>query len=132
MSGLNDGTYRIFCAGHKGDNRWLVPSGGTVKVSEASSTVWQVETTSSGVTLTANGSYIVGDIKKGTVQLLPVGNGGAGSYWALDLSGEYYSIRCLDKVSGDKRYLDGNTDKSNVYLHNDTEKSGSQWLLISA
>ena len=132
MSGLDTGNYRIYCASHKGDNRWLISNDTNVKVSKGSAITWQLENTSQGVTLNANGSYIAGDIKDGKVRLTSLGNGGSGAYWALDVSGEYYSIRCLDTNSGDKRYLDGNAEKSNVYLHADTTRPGSQWLLIPA
>jgi hypothetical protein len=132
MGNVSNGNYKVFCAGDNGDRRWLIPNASEVKVSSGSAATWQVQSTAEGTTFSANGGYVAGNIKEGTVRLTSLENGGSGAYWDVDVSGDYYVIRCRETANGDKRYLDGKTDDGKVYLNDDTEKSGSQWLLIPA
>jgi hypothetical protein len=123
------GNYRIFCAGDDGGKRWLTPKELTRVKLDKESGSWQLEETDRGFTIHQNGSYIAGDTKNGKVNLVPLEDQ-TGLYWEVERHGEYYVIRCLDTTEGDKQFLDGNTKDSNVYLHANTNKSGSQWLLI--
>ena len=124
-----NGNYRIFCAGDDGRKRWLTPKDITKVNLAKESTRWQLEQTDGVFTIHQNGSYIAGNTKDGRVDLVPL-EGHAGVYWQVEPHGDYYVIRCLDTTRGDKQFLDGNTKDSDVYLHSDTNKSGSQWLLI--
>jgi hypothetical protein len=131
MSALN-GNYRIFCAGNDGSRRWLKPKDLTKVSLEKESSLWQLEQTDKGYyTIHRNGSYLAGNTKEGRVDLVPL-EGQTGVNWQVEPQGEYYAIRCLSTGEGDKRYLDGDTGDSKVYLHADTTRSGSQWLLIPA
>lgn len=132
MANVPNGTYRIFCAGDEGSKRWLVTNTSTVKVAQSSATTWSLENTDNGLTISSNGAYIDGNTNDGKVKLVPLGSAGSGVYWDIEVRGQYYVIQCLGTGTGDNRYMDGNTRDSSVYLHTDTSKSGSQWLLIPA
>ncbi len=130
MSAIRNGHYKVFCAGDSGSKRWLATKENEIKVVQKPAAHWHLENTDKGITINTKGSYIDGNTKEGKVRLVLLGNADSGVYWNLELSGEYYLIQCLNRSDGDKRYLDGSTGNSNVSLHADTTKSGSQWLLI--
>lgn len=132
MANVPNGNYRIFCAGDEGSKRWLVSALRDVKLHQDQATSWTLEATERGTTISADGSYLGGNTSDGKVRLIPAGTTGSGMYWEIKLSGQYYVMQCQSTESGDKRFLDGNTNKSDVYLHDDTTRSGSQWLLIPA
>lgn len=132
MANVPNGTYRIFCAGDEGNKRWLVTDSSNVKVARDTAVFWQLTSTEKGMTISSNEKYMDGNTRDGKVRLTSLGSAGSGVYWDIEVSGQYYVLQCLGTGSGDKRFLDGKTNESKVYLNDDTEKSGSQWLLIPA
>jgi len=126
---IPDGEYKAFCAGENSDKQWLTASPDErVHLRADIASHWQVKNTPMGATLNVGGRFLYGVPKDGKVKLSGE-NDGSGVYWEVTIKGQYYLIRCMDP-SGKKRYLDGQTEEGRVYLHSDTSRSGSRWLLL--
>lgn len=132
---ISQGTYRVFCAGDDGADRWLVPTSSSVKLSSGSASDWIIDDSSQGLMISdGEGLFLDGDTKNGTLNLVKIGeqeNVGSGVYWAIDAIGEYYIIKCLGSGGGNNFYLDGDTKNGSMRLAASTSDSGSNWLMIA-